>query len=149
MARKRRKKFSLKTMGGRIRSIRGDTTQMEFADKLGIRQAMVSRYEADHEIPYPETLLKISRYGSKSIEWLLTGHDSSDLQSFYHAGDAREIDRKASALDMAISYYLSNLSIPYRKEFAMMTNEAFTNKKIMKKLLAYYRYLQDTEWKSA
>ena len=70
------KKKDAKTLGGRIRLLRGDLTQSEFADILSIKQAMVSRYEADKETPSPRVLLRIGRYSGRTIEWLLTGTDT-------------------------------------------------------------------------
>ena len=70
------KKKDAKTLGGRIRLLRADLTQSELADILGIKQAMVSRYEADKETPSPRVLLRIGRYSGKTIEWLLTGTDT-------------------------------------------------------------------------
>ena len=52
---KNTKKKDPKTLGERIRYLRGDLTQSEFADILRIKQAMVSRYEADKETPPPKS----------------------------------------------------------------------------------------------
>jgi len=70
-----------KTIGKRIRHLRGDLTQVEFAENLGIKQAMVSRYEADKEVPSPRVLLKIAVYTGKSMEWILTGKELKQLRA--------------------------------------------------------------------
>lgn len=69
-----------KTLGQRIRFIRAGLTQVELADALGIRQAMISRYEADKEVPSPRVLLSMAVYSGKSMEWLLTGKELKDLR---------------------------------------------------------------------
>ncbi len=70
-----------KSLGERILSIRGNLTQVELADALGIKQAMISRYEADKETPSPRVLLRMAVYSGKSMEWLLTGKELKDLKS--------------------------------------------------------------------
>ena len=69
-----------KTLGQRIRKIRGELTQVELAEALGIRQAMISRYEADKEVPSPKVILEMAIYSGKSMEWLLTGKELSELR---------------------------------------------------------------------
>ena len=70
-----------KSLGERIRYLRGDMTQVELAEALNIRQAMVSRYEADKEVPSPRVLLNMAVYWGKSMEWLLTGKELKELRS--------------------------------------------------------------------
>ncbi len=67
------KKKEPKSLGERVRMLRGDLTQSDFAEALNIKQAMISRYEADKETPSPRVLLRIAQYSGKSMEWLLTG----------------------------------------------------------------------------
>ena len=54
------KKKEPKSLGGRIRYLRADLTQSEYADILRIKQAMVSRYEADKETPSPSPNLPLN-----------------------------------------------------------------------------------------
>jgi transcriptional regulator with XRE-family HTH domain len=61
-------------VGRRIREIRGfDTTQEEFAGRIGISQNYLSMMERGKVEIGAEILLRISREFAKSIEWLLTG----------------------------------------------------------------------------
>ena len=69
-----------KTLGERIRSIRGVLTQVDFAEALGIKQAMISRYEAGKETPSPRILLRMAIYSGQSIEWFLTGKELKELR---------------------------------------------------------------------
>ena len=78
-----------KSVGGRIRLIRGGRTQERFAAELNaitfpqadrvpcsrIAQAMISRYEGGSEVPNPYALLRLARAGNTSIEWILTGRE--------------------------------------------------------------------------
>jgi phage repressor protein C with HTH and peptisase S24 domain len=57
-------KFDLKKeIGDRIRLIRGNQTQEEFAQKLGIHKDQISRYERGVTLPRSEVLEKISEFG--------------------------------------------------------------------------------------
>ena len=61
------------SVGQRIKMVRGDLTQKEFARALGIKkQNYVSRYEKGR-IPTHDILVKIAEYGRVTVDWLLTG----------------------------------------------------------------------------
>ena len=76
---------SPKTLAARIRFLRGDRTQIEYADHLNrirvrkavpkssVRQAMISRYESGKEIPSPWVMYRIAGEGGKPMEWVLAG----------------------------------------------------------------------------
>jgi len=75
------------TLPERLRRIRGDQLQREFAVKLNttkvpesvppsrIHQAMISRYERGQEMPSAWTLYRMARASNTTIEWLLTGEE--------------------------------------------------------------------------
>jgi transcriptional regulator with XRE-family HTH domain len=66
-------KVSPAKVGERIRAIRGNRTQTEFAKELGVRkQNYISRYERGR-IPSPNLLAKIAEMGRVSVDWLLVG----------------------------------------------------------------------------
>ena len=63
-----------KAVGRRIRELRGfDTTQGQFAHRIGVSQGYLSYIERGEKEVGAETLLKISREFGRSLEWLLTG----------------------------------------------------------------------------
>ena len=64
--------FSSADVGERIRQVRGDRTQEDFAKSVGILQGTLSKYERG-ATPAPAVLLEIARVGGTSVEWLLTG----------------------------------------------------------------------------
>jgi transcriptional regulator with XRE-family HTH domain len=67
-----------KAVGRRIRELRGfDVTQKEFAEHVGISQNYLSTIEHGKVQVGSEVLLRISRTFGRSIEWLLTGVDTS------------------------------------------------------------------------
>jgi len=66
-------KVSPDKVGKRIRSVRGDKTQTEFAKEIGVKkQNYISRYERGR-IPSPELLVRIAKTGKVSVDWILTG----------------------------------------------------------------------------
>ena len=74
MTRRKKRTIDWKAVGRRLRELRGfDINQKEFARRLAVSQAQLSRYEkGDSEIS-AEALLKIAQKFGKSMEWLLTG----------------------------------------------------------------------------
>jgi transcriptional regulator with XRE-family HTH domain len=70
-------------IGERIRKIRGELTQGEFAGRLGVQAPTISRYESGR-IPDEEMLRKIADFGKTTIEWLLRGDQPSAPQLLGH-----------------------------------------------------------------
>jgi transcriptional regulator with XRE-family HTH domain len=60
-------------VGLRLKSIRGEQTQADFAQKIGVSQGYLSHLERGEKEIGPEILLRISAACGKTIEWLLTG----------------------------------------------------------------------------
>lgn len=60
------------TLGGRIRQMRGDTSQVEFAKQLGIGRTTLIRYESGERVPDAEVLTFWAERGI-DIDYLLTG----------------------------------------------------------------------------
>jgi DNA-binding transcriptional regulator YiaG len=67
-----------RAVGRRIREMRGfELNQAQFADRLGVSQGQLSRYEQGSSEMGADVLLRLSRMSGKSIEWLLTGVERS------------------------------------------------------------------------
>lgn len=60
------------TVGSRIRSVRGDERQPDFATRLGVDKNTIGRYERDERQPDAEFLSKLCALGY-SGHWLITG----------------------------------------------------------------------------
>lgn len=58
---------------GRIKKIRGNLTQVEFAKVLEVSQGTVNKYEKGLILAGEESLKKIASYGGVTVEWLLYG----------------------------------------------------------------------------
>ncbi|MHB8121344.1 MAG: helix-turn-helix transcriptional regulator [Desulfuromonadaceae bacterium] len=53
-----------------VKILRGELTQKELADKAGVTQEAISRYEAGR-FPKPEILEKIAKAVGKKVEWVI------------------------------------------------------------------------------
>ena len=60
-------------VAGRLREIRGRTTQVDFGQALGVPQNIVSRYERRQVRPPMEYLVMVAKYGNVSLDWLILG----------------------------------------------------------------------------
>lgn len=63
------------TLGQRLRKIRRELHQFEFAKQLGISVAAASNYENDHRSPDAKLFLNIAREYGADLHWLITGED--------------------------------------------------------------------------
>ena len=61
-------------IGGRIRHIRGDANQKEFASRLGISREQLSRIESGVQVPGTETLRRLARVTNVPIDFILLGN---------------------------------------------------------------------------
>lgn len=112
-------------IGMRIQMIRGKMTQAEFAKKINIKQSYISRYEKGR-VPKAEVLLRIARFANVSIEWLLTGKESSQTNG-HPDGYRHEEIKVLTPIDRKIIKYLSRLTQSDKKILL----------KIIKKMLSY------------
>ena len=73
MAKPGKARVDLKSIGSRIRQLRGEVLQEEVATFLGISQGQLSKIERGRLGPSADTLIRlVSRFG-KSADWILTG----------------------------------------------------------------------------
>ena len=122
-------KKAVKTLGERIRQIRGDYSQIEFADLVRVKQPMISRYEAGHETPSPRVLLRIAQFAGKSIEWLLTGAQEKG---------GRQRSRDELVGDAARA--LGKTGSPEAGEFNAMMADLYRNRERMQRVLSFYKF---------
>lgn len=67
------KKIDLSTIGGRLKEIRGDIRQADFARQMGVVPKTMSRYENNETIPDGVFLLKLHELFGVDPTWLLFG----------------------------------------------------------------------------
>lgn len=63
----------LRAVANRIREIRGEMTQTEFALRLAVHRKTVERWEAADRLPDGASLLELTRVFGVDVTWLLTG----------------------------------------------------------------------------
>ena len=68
---------SRESIGTRLREIRGDLTQQEFADKLDLSRSYVSDVERGRSYPSIPFLVAIAANCDTSLDWLLTGEEDA------------------------------------------------------------------------
>lgn len=61
------------TIGNRLKIVRGDMNQYEFAEALSVHPNTVARYERGERLPDAEYLERVYKRFSVSPQWLLTG----------------------------------------------------------------------------
>ena len=57
-------------IGKRLRKLRGDRTQAQVADDLGISQSALSTYENDERIPRDRIKVKIADFYKRSVQFI-------------------------------------------------------------------------------
>jgi len=72
-ARKVQTKLDTRAMGQRIRQLRGDITQMEFAAQFGISQGQLSKIESGTLVSSVEVLFRMAVMYRKTIDWIVMG----------------------------------------------------------------------------
>lgn len=67
-------KTDLEGIGSRIRVLRGDMLQEDFAKYLGISQGQLSKIERGKLGPTAEILIRLVKRFGKTADWILMGH---------------------------------------------------------------------------
>lgn len=63
----------LLAIGSRIRELRADTTQEDFAEDMGVSQAQLSKYELGQSTPPLGFLTRLTAKHGKSLDWIVIG----------------------------------------------------------------------------
>ena len=56
--------------GAKLKQLRGEKTQQEIADKIGITKSALAMYERDERVPRDEVKVRIAQYFGVSIAFL-------------------------------------------------------------------------------
>lgn len=65
--------LDLRAMGRRIRELRAQVTQEDFARSLSISQAQLSKYELGQSALPLGILVKLAQKSGRTTDWILTG----------------------------------------------------------------------------
>lgn len=85
------------TLSERLRTIRGQLGQKEFAKRIGSSQTGVSAYEKGQRKPDYETLIRVSQEFGVTLDWLLLGIGPMYCSSHQEKkmADSRPIERNS------------------------------------------------------
>ncbi len=61
------------SVGDRLKSLRGELSQKDFSEKIGIQFRAYQRYEAGERMPPPQVLSKIAKISYTTVDWILNG----------------------------------------------------------------------------
>jgi transcriptional regulator with XRE-family HTH domain len=64
-----------KQIGKRVRALRGERTQKDYSEAVGVSQYKLCRVERGTFLPRVSTLISIARESKVSLDWLCTGED--------------------------------------------------------------------------
>ena len=74
-------------IGNRIKSVRGDRSQQQFAEELGISFRAYRYYESGERIPPGPVLSRLAEISGRSIEWILKGSEAKKVVAD-HVGES-------------------------------------------------------------
>jgi transcriptional regulator with XRE-family HTH domain len=63
--------IDLPALGSRIKQLRGEQTQADFARQFRISQAQLSKYELGQTAPPLGLLIRLSKESGRSLDWIL------------------------------------------------------------------------------
>lgn len=85
-------------LGSKIKQIRGEQTQDDFASFIGIDRTTLSAYERDRREPDLETLSLIADIGHVSLDWLAGRQKTSSIEQEQAYNDPKWYEVQALAL---------------------------------------------------
>lgn len=121
------------TTGERIRQLRGDLSQAEFASKIGVHKEMVGKYERGQNVPGGDVLTRMHDVFGVSLDWLLTGqgqmHPAPRVdalnQEYRQVERAPQYDAKGRLIDETLGTYVFDAVISvYNECGARLTGNA-------------------------
>jgi transcriptional regulator with XRE-family HTH domain len=95
--------------GSEIRRIRGNRSQQEFADLLGVGRNTIQRYESNDRAPDTEFLLKLNLIFGVDPSRVVLGRESGQLDSVRERGLVRDF-RAASPEDQQMIERVAKLA---------------------------------------
>lgn len=122
----------MKTLGERIRFIRGEESQAEFAERVGIAKGSIGGYENDRNSPSADAILKICLSYDISSEWLLKGEGPMH-PSATSASSLCKTNRENSSQDYSNIEKKLNISEEERRELTVENRKLYREKEALYK----------------
>jgi transcriptional regulator with XRE-family HTH domain len=135
-----------KDLAKRIRQLRlPGETQIEFASRLELTQASVSRYLSGSK-PNREAVMKIAKRTGASMDWLLTGKGAAAAGALAKPAGARVTKpmREDEWLEAALSYLdkLSSLTRSDREALKALLRDVVANPGRLRQVLNHWEPLE-------
>lgn len=122
----------MKTLGERIRFLRGEESQAEFAERVGIAKGSVGGYENDKNSPSADAVLKICLSYDISSDWLLKGegpmHSTTTAASLVDTANRENPSQSYSNIEKKL-----NISEEERRELAVENRKLYREKEALYK----------------
>ncbi len=140
----------MKGFAKRFNSLRLEgETQKEFADRLGLTQASISRYLSGHS-PDRESLRRIAVKTGVSVDWMLTGNEVTEIE--IPAKGKKAIAKSANPvsdkelLQTGLSYLdrVKLLAPAERQALKLMVQDLFENKEHLQSVMEHWNELRLT-----
>lgn len=80
----------METLGTRLRFLRGNASQGEFAERLSVHKNQLGKYERDETNPGSEFLITLQEKTGVNLHWLLTGEGNPNPSTSINAGETSE-----------------------------------------------------------
>lgn len=93
-------------IGQRLREVRGDASQTEFADQLGVTYKTISNYEIGKRVPDVEFIHKLMEYRDIDPAWLISGRRSVESVNDLNLELLKDL---RITLDQALNRVITNL----------------------------------------
>ncbi len=122
----------MKTLGERIRFIRGEESQTEFAERVGIAKGSIGGYKNGRNAPSADVILKICLSYDISSEWLLKGEGSMHPGATSASSVCKENQEKPSQDYSNIEKKL-NISEEERRELTIENRKLYREKETLYK----------------
>lgn len=86
------------TVGSRMRQLRGESSQDDFATQLGVHKETIGKYERDKILPGSDVLTRLRQEWRVDINWLLTGEGEAGARPVPSSAGDVDVDALAGAI---------------------------------------------------
>ena len=73
------KKIDTKIIGKKLKDLRGDKSQSEVANAIGVTTMAISSYENGERVPRDEIKIKLAEYFETNVEYLFFSYEVSEM----------------------------------------------------------------------
>ena len=91
----KRNKYIHVQVGRRLRLVRGNLSQREFARRIGVPFRTYQRYEAGETLPSGQALNNISQRTGKPIDWILQGDRAGEPSTYSYGAGETSMDKRS------------------------------------------------------